>query len=240
MKRILELGGGGSSGSLGFRIIFFKESVVILTFRDIFGSGALLSGGIVDEAEFATLDTRSDAVQANEEFGAIGRIGEFRMRIEIADGVGAGAFESVDFRRSLFRFGITIGTFGLTGPIANAAIFVEPQTGRTSIFFGDTINASIEDVTDTGVGMRVESVQSGTQIIRTLRGLKFEPISAVDVEIMIARFAFSAERVEDETVGTVFGFGDAVEAFVVFVALLLIFVGTVGFFANAVAQLSVG
>lgn len=52
---------------------------------------------------------------------------------------------------------------------------------------------------------------------------KLQTISTIDVEIVIARLALIAERIEDQAIGAQFVLGDAIVAFVVFVALSVVF-----------------
>ena len=60
---------------------------------------------------------------------------------------------------------------GDLGPVADAAVLVEPESGGASVLLGGSVDASIEDVAHAGVRVRVESVQTGAQVAGTLRGL---------------------------------------------------------------------
>ena len=54
---------------------------LFIPFRYVVGRIALSGEGVKDETQFATLFSRSNSVQADKEFGAIGWIGVFRVGI---------------------------------------------------------------------------------------------------------------------------------------------------------------
>ena len=57
---------------------------------------------------------------------------------------------------------------GDLGPVADAAVLVEPESGGASVFLGGSVHASVEDVAHAGVRVRVEAVQTGAQVARAL------------------------------------------------------------------------
>ena len=62
----------------------------------------------------------------------------------------------------------------------------------------------------------------------TLGLTELEPVTAVDVKVVVAGLAFAAKGVKDETVGAEHFLGDAVVALVVLVALVEVLEGAVG------------
>ena len=60
---------------------------------------------------------------------------------------------------------------GDLGPVAHAAVLVEPEPGAAGVLLGGAVDAGVEDVAHAGVGVRVEPVQTGAQVAGTLGGL---------------------------------------------------------------------
>ena len=54
------------------------------------------------------------------------------------------------------------------GPVADAAVLVEPEAGGAGVLLCLAINTGVEDVTDSGVGVGVETIQAGTQVTGAL------------------------------------------------------------------------
>ena len=67
--------------------------------------------------------------------------------------------------------GLALGPVGDLGPVADAAVLVEPESRGASVLLGGSVHASVEDVAHAGVRVRVEAVQTGAQVAGTLRGL---------------------------------------------------------------------
>jgi hypothetical protein len=174
-----------------FSILLLQESVVVFALGNVFGRIAGLGVLVVDQAQLATLLTGRDAIEANVKLGAVWGVRVLGVRIGQAErvfGAHVGALESVlqgmvvgwDERKLInlkakvkLHDQITsfaVGPLGLRGPVADAAELVEPQAGRAGVLLGHALDAGIEDIAHTGVGVRVESVQSGAKIVGPLGG----------------------------------------------------------------------
>ena len=64
--------------------------------------------------------------------------------------------------------GLAILPVGDLGPVAHAAVLVEPEPGAAGVLLGGAVDAGVEDVAHAGVGVRVEPVQTGAQVAGTL------------------------------------------------------------------------
>ena len=53
-------------------------------------------------------------------------------------------------------------------PVADAAVLVEPEAGGAGVLLCLAINTGVEDVTDGGVGVGVETIEAGTQVTGAL------------------------------------------------------------------------
>ena len=49
-------------------------------------------------------------------------------------------------------------------PVADSAVLVEPESGGAGVLLGLSVDTGVENVTNRGVGVRVETVQTGTEI----------------------------------------------------------------------------
>ena len=145
-----------------------------------------------------------------------------------AESVDLGAGRTLEAALQGLVLGPALFAVGLSGPIADALVLVEPEAGRTGVFLGDAFDAGEENVADALVGMSVEAVEAGAKVVGAFRGLQFESVAAIDVEVVVAGLSFAAERVKDQAVGAETLLGDAVVTFVVFVALPVVLVGAVG------------
>ena len=56
-------------------------------------------------------------------------------------------------------------------PVADSAVLVEPEAGGAGVLLGRPVNTGVEDVADSRVRVRVETVQTGAQVTRSLGGL---------------------------------------------------------------------
>ena len=63
--------------------------------------------------------------------------------------------------------GLAVLPVGLSGPVADALVLVEPETGWANVLFRLAIDAGVEDVADGGIGMGVEAVQARAQVVGT-------------------------------------------------------------------------
>ena len=70
--------------------------------------------------------------------------------------------------RLTVSLGLALGSVGDLGPVADAAVLVEPESGWAGVLLSLAVNTGVEDVADTGVRVRVESVQTGAQVTGAL------------------------------------------------------------------------
>ena len=54
------------------------------------------------------------------------------------------------------------------GPVADAAVLIEPEAGGAGVLLCLAINTGVEDVTDGRVGVGVETIEAGTQVTGAL------------------------------------------------------------------------
>ena len=64
--------------------------------------------------------------------------------------------------------GLALGPVGDLGPVADAAVLVEPEAGGAGVLLCLTIDTGVEDVAHRWVRVRVESVQARAQVIGAL------------------------------------------------------------------------
>jgi len=83
----------------GLGIVVLQESIVVFALGHIFGRIAGLCVLVVHQAQLAALFTRGNSVQADVEFGTVGGISVFRMRVRKAKdfslGFELGALETI-------------------------------------------------------------------------------------------------------------------------------------------------
>jgi len=122
------------------------------------------------------------------------------MRVKLTELINGTLVGTLEATLGLIRFSLALLPVSDLGPVANTGELVEPEAGGASVFFGETVNASVEDVAHGGVGVSVKTVQPGAQVIGSLRGLEFEPVTTVNIEIMITGFPLPGERIKDEAI----------------------------------------
>ena len=54
-------------------------------------------------------------------------------------------------------------------PVADAAVLIEPEAGGAGVLLCLTIHTGVEDVTDGGVRVGVETIETGAQVTGALR-----------------------------------------------------------------------
>ena len=57
---------------------------------------------------------------------------------------------------------------GGLGPVADAAVLVEPEAGGAGVLLCLAVDTGVEDVADSGVGVGVEAVQARAEVAGTL------------------------------------------------------------------------
>lgn len=104
-------------------------------------------------------------------------------------------------------------------PHAGAGVLVEVEAGRARRLDGVVVDAIVEDVADTRVGMGKESVLAQASFVPALRFLELRSVAAVDVERLVAPVNQFARLVEHQAVRAELLRRDAVIALVVFITL---------------------
>merc|ERR1740116_25005 len=177
-----------------------QERVVVFALWDVLWGVALLGELVVDESELAALLTGRDSVQADVELGTVVRVGVLGVGVELTKLIGGSLLGAGEPIAGLVSIGLALLPVGHLGPVADTAVLVEPEAGAAGVLLRGAVHARVEDVAHAGVGVRVESVQTGAQVAGTLGGLKFEPVTTVNVEVMIASLPLSAEGVKDKAI----------------------------------------
>lgn len=200
-------------------VSILKEGIVVFALGHILGRVALLGELVVDKPELAALLAGGDPVQADVELGTVVGVGVLGMGVELAELIGGSLLGAGEPVVGLVGVGLAVLPVGDLGPVAHAAVLVEPEPRAAGVLLGGAVDAGVEDVAHAGVGVRVEPVQTGAQVAGTLGGLEFQSVATVDIEVMITRLPLPAEGVEDEAIWAQPVLWDVVEAVVVFVAL---------------------
>lgn len=114
-----------------------------------------------------------DPVKADVELGAVGRVGVLGMGVGDTEGVLGGVQFGAEEAtlEGVLAGGLAAGPLGLGGPVTDAPELVEPEAGGASVLLCLALDACVKDVTHAGIGVSVEAVQTGAQVIRALRGL---------------------------------------------------------------------
>merc|ERR1719323_1342511 len=219
LKNCSQDGAGGLLPPLLGLLPVLQEGVVVLALWDVLGSITLLGDLVVDKSELATLLSGRDSVQADVELGTVVRVRVLGVWVELTELISRSLLGTSEPVVGLVSVSLAVLPVGDLGPVADAAVLVEPESGGTSVLLGGSVDASVEDVAHAGVRVRVEAVQTGAQVARALGRLKLQPVAAVNVEVMIARLPLSAEGVEDKTIRAEPFLWDVVETIIVFVAL---------------------
>ena len=72
------------------------------------------------------------------------------------------------FKKITVGIGLAVFPVGHLRPVADSAVLVEPEPGAAGVLLRGAVHAGVEDVAHPGVGVRVESVQTGAQVAGTL------------------------------------------------------------------------
>lgn len=178
-------------------LVIFQEGVVVFALRNIFWGVALLRELIIDQAQLTALLSGGDTVQADEELGAVVGISVLGVGVELSELVDGSSLGTLESAFGFISISLALLPVGDLGPVADAGELIEPESGGAGVLLGDTIDTGVEDVAHGGVGVGVETVQSGAKVAGALGGLELKPVSTVNVEIMITRFPLSGERIEN-------------------------------------------
>merc|ERR1719445_2763523 len=168
-------------------LVLVEESVVIFALRYIFRSVALLGELVVDQPQLAALFSGGDSVEADEELGAVVGVGVLGVRVELSELVSRSvgrALEPISRLQSV-SLSLALLPVGGLGPVADAAVLVEPEAGGAGVLLCLAVNTGVEDVADGRVGVGVEAVEARAEVAGTLWLLELQPVSTVHIEVMI-------------------------------------------------------
>jgi len=76
-------------------------------------------------------------------------------------------------------------------PVADTSVLIKPETRCASVLLGLSIGTSVENMTNRWVWVRVETIETGTQVTGTLWRLEIESVSTVYVKEVITWFSLS-------------------------------------------------
>jgi len=185
--------------SLAVILLIVEEGVVIFALRYIFRSIALFCELIVDKTKLASLLSGGDSVQANEELGAVVGIGVLGVRVELAKLISGSVSRALEAISRLESVGLSLALLPVSrlGPVADAAVLIEPEAGGAGVLLCLAIHTGVEDVTDGRVGVGVETIEAGTQVTGALGLLELQSVATVNIEVMITGLSLPGERVED-------------------------------------------
>lgn len=204
-------------------LLLVIAGVPVFTPGHVLGCVTPLGLVIVHLSHGAAQGTGFQSVQAHVELLAVGGMGVLGVHNHLSGVVGASAF--LGARESVAQLLLVhaAGTAGGVGPHAVAAVLVKVQSVGAGQLGKVSINAVVELVADRRVGMGEESVEAGAVGV-ALGRLQLSPISAVNVEGLVALVHLTDALVEDQTVRAQLLCGHTVDALVVFVALYRILV----------------
>jgi len=180
-------------------LLIVEEGIVIFALRYIFRSIALLGELIVDETQLATLLSGGDSVQTDEELGAVVGISVLGVGVVLAELISGSVSRALEPVSGLQSVGLSLALLpvGGLGPVADAAVLVEPEAGGAGVLLGLAVHTGVEDVADGGVGVGVETIEAGTEVTGALGLLEFQSVATVNIEVMITGLSLPGERVED-------------------------------------------
>jgi len=150
-----------------------QECVVVFALWDVLWCVALLGELVVDESELATLLSGRDSVQADVELGTVVGVRVLGMGVELTKLIGGSLLWAGEPVARLVGIGLALTPIGHLGPVADTAVLVEPEAGAAGVLLRGAVHARVEDVAHAGVGVGVESVQTGAQVAGTLGRLEF-------------------------------------------------------------------
>jgi len=180
-------------------LLVVEEGIVIFALRYVFRSIALLCELIVDKTKLTSLLSGGDSVQANEELGAVVGIGVLGVRVELAKLISGSVSRALEAISSLQSVGLSLAFLPVGGlwPVTDAAVLIKPEAGGAGVLLCLAIHTGVEDVTDGGVRVGVETIETGTQVTGALRLLELQSVATVNIEVMITGLSLPGERVED-------------------------------------------
>lgn len=154
--------------SPGILLVIVQECVVVFAFRYIFRSITLLGELIVDQTKFTPLFSGGDAVQTDVEFSTVVSVGILGVRIVLAKLISRRGLWALESIGSFIRASLALLPIRGLWPVADTAVLVKPEAGRAGVLLGSSIHTGVEDVTNSGVWVGVESIETGTQVTGAL------------------------------------------------------------------------
>jgi len=191
--------------------------VPISAFGNVLGQVTLFVVSVVDFTEFTTVFPGGDAVQANVELLAIGRVSVTRMSFRIAVRVQLllqWALESII--KSLFADAVGASSIGRPG--ADTGALIKDQVGRAGVDSSLSVNAGQKLMADSGIFVLEEAVFAFA-FFGWLGILQFSAVFAVDIVHMVALVVGALELIKDKTILAQFSRSDAIHADVVQITL---------------------
>lgn len=188
-----------------------QVTVVFLAARHVLWLVALERVDVEDGSNAAAVGP-SDALDADVEFAAVGRVGVARVVARLVGLGGIGTDEAVA------HLGL-VATINVVGPDANSVLGIVGQAGGTLVTRRLAVPARVEDATVGGVGK--EAVESGTVRGRDGR-LDLGSLAAVHRKGIGAVLASRVGVVEHEPVAAELQSGRSILAGVVLVAALVV------------------
>merc|ERR1719293_644131 len=119
-----------------------------------------------------TLLSGRDSVQADVELSTVVRVRVLGVGVKLTKLISWSLLGTSEPVVGLVSVSLAVLPVGDLGPVADTAVLVEPESGGASVLLGGSVHASVEDVAHAGVRVRVEAVQTGAQVARTLGRLE--------------------------------------------------------------------
>ena len=72
----------------------------------------------------------------------------------------------VSLSQNQLTVGLSLALLPVCGlwPVADAAVFVEPEAGAAGVLLGRSVDAGVENVTDAGVRVGIKAVQTRAEV----------------------------------------------------------------------------
>lgn len=200
--------------------LFVILLVPVFAFRNVFRGVTALDVLVVHQASITLSRARIDTVQAVVESRAVTGMGIVGVGDNLAVLVRAGllgAHEAiVEF---LVAVAATSNASGNIGPGTVSGPLIKVQSSHAVHLQLFAVDAVVEDVAHRWIGMGEESILARAELGSSLGLLKFQSVSAVNIEGLVALVHELDRRIEHQTVGAQLLRGHTFIAFVVLVAL---------------------
>jgi len=151
----------------------------------------LLGELVVDQTKFTSLLSGGDAVQTDEELGAVVSVSILGVGVILTKLISGGSLRALESVGSFIGISLALLPVSGLGPVADTAVLVKPEARGTGVLLSSSIDTGVENVAHTGVGVRVESIETRTEVTGALWRLEIETVSTVNIEVMVARLPLS-------------------------------------------------